>query len=379
MVRGFPALAGRAAYWLYAVWVWQDEEENPERHGPVVSGIEQEPTVDEVKARIAVVEQLVSASVSIDEIALAIKAVHFGCTIQMAGLKRGDILFRARPVKERPTHRSMVSYPSAEKLKGRNLLGRANGVQQPMFYACTANRHHDRDHDNMIACLWESRAETGQVFAISRWQVAEDVPLYPFGFHVDAFLKSPFNQLSGRATDPVITGGSPRDALSLIQRWESAEFTRVVPPGSESLYKLTVAMTKYAIDFRWPVGSAGPGPHDRVSGIMYPSVANRLCVDNVCLRPEEADRVLTLLDVAILSPSEMREFDLAERSSVDDPIGMAQVRHLGSSLPCNGSHDIHWPVRAVLFPAFDAGNNTVSAGSHLRIWSGTRPPQTRIK
>jgi hypothetical protein len=341
-----------------------------------VSGIaELEPTVEEVQARIAKVAQLVAAGASIEELALAIKAVHRGCKIQMTGLKRGDLLFRARPITERPTKRSEVSYPPAERAN----VGRANDIRQPMFYACTANRHPDPDHDNMIACLWESRAVSGQVFAISTWQVEEDIPLYPLGFHVDAFLNSPFNQKSGRATAPVITGGSPRDALSVIQHWESATFTEVVPTGEESLYKFTLAMTKYALDFRWPVGSAGPGPNDRVSGIMYPSVANRLCVENVCLRPEEADRVLTLLDVTILSPSDMREFDLANRSSVEEPIGMAQVRHFGSSLPCNRGHDIRWPLRVVLSSGFDIGNNTTSAGSHLRVWSGTHPLSKQIK
>jgi hypothetical protein len=342
-----------------------------------VSGTaELEPTVEEVQARIARVRQLVTAGASIEELALAIKAVHRGCSIQMAGLKRGDFLFRAKRITERPTHRSQISYPPAERL---NVFGRANDIRQPMFYACTANQHPHRDHDNRIACLWESRAEIGQVFAISMWQVEEDIPLYPFGFHVDAILNSPFNQKSGRATDPVITGGSPRDALLVIQRWESTAFTEIVPAGEEALYKFTVAMTKYALDLRWPVGSAGPGPNDRVSGIMYPSVANRLCVENVCLRPEEADRVLTLLDVIILSPSEMREFDLANRLSVEEPIGMAQVRLFESSLPCNRSPDIRWPFRIVLSSEFDVGSNTISAGSQLRAWSGTHPLSKQIK
>jgi len=331
---------------------------------------ELDPTVEEVEARIAKVEQLVAAGATIEELALAIRAVHRGCTIQMAGLRRGDLLFRARRITERPTNRSQVSYPRAETL---NVFGRANDIRQAMFYACTANQHPDRDHDNMIACLWESGAESGQVFAIGTWQVEEDIPLYPFGFHADAILNSPVNQKSGRATDPVINAGSPRDALLVIKRWESAAFTKSVPAGEESLYKFTVALTKYALDFRWPVGSAGPGPHDRVSGIMYPSVANRLCVENVCLRPEEADRVLTLLGVTILSPSDMTEFDLSNRSSVEEPIGMAQVTLFGSSLPCNRSHDIRWPLRVVLSSEFDVDNNTMSAGSHLHVWSNTLP------
>jgi hypothetical protein len=324
--------------------------------------------VEKVESRLAEVERLAAVEGSIEELAHAIKTVHLGCTIQMAGLKRGDLLFRARRISERPTLRSDVSYPRPEKL---NVFGRANDIQQPMFYACLANRHENNDHNNMIACLWESKAKNGDIFALSTWEVEEDIPLYPFGFHVDAILNDPFNQSSGRTADPVITGGSPRDALSVIQHWESAAFTKEVPTGEESLYKLTVAMTKYALDFRWPVGSAGPGPHDRVSGVMYPSVANRLCVENVCLRPEEADRVLTLVNVTILSPQNTVQFDLTNRSSIEEPIGMAQVRLLESSLPCNRSNDIHWPVLVVLSSIFDEQNNTFFAGSQLRGWTRT--------
>jgi hypothetical protein len=69
-----------------------------------------EPSVEEVEARIAKVEQQVAEGTSIEELALAIKAVHLGCTIQMAGLKRGDLLFRARRIIERLINRSQVSY-----------------------------------------------------------------------------------------------------------------------------------------------------------------------------------------------------------------------------------------------------------------------------
>jgi hypothetical protein len=334
----------------------------------VSEGADLEPTVEEVEARIAKVQELVAAGASIEELARAIKSVHLGCTIPMAGLKRGDLLFRARRISERPTNRSQVSYPPAETV---NVFGRANDIRQPMFYACTANRHADRDHNNMIGCLWESRAESGQVFAIGIWQVEDDIPLYPFGFHVDAILNNPFNRKSGRATDPVITGGSPRDALLVIQCWESAAFTAEVPAGEEPIYKLTIGMTKYALDLRWPVGSAGPSPHDRVSGVIYPSVANRLCVENVCLRPAEVDRVLTLLGVTILSPSDMVQLDLANRSSIEEPIGMAQVRLFESSLPCNRSHSIHWPVHVFLSSIFDERNNTALVGSQLHRWTST--------
>jgi hypothetical protein len=150
----------------------------------VSSTAEFEPTVETAESRIAEVEELVAVSGSIEELAHAIKAVHVGCTIQMAGLKRGDLLFRARRISEHPTLRSDVSYPQPERL---NVFGRANNIQPPMFYACVANRHANKDHNNMIACLWESKAEIGEIFAISTWEVEEDIPLYPFGFHVEAF------------------------------------------------------------------------------------------------------------------------------------------------------------------------------------------------
>jgi hypothetical protein len=324
--------------------------------------------VEQVEARIAEVERLASAGASIEELARAVKKVHVGCTIPMAGLRRGDLLFRARQMSERPIHRSQVSYPPARTL---DKFGRANDVHQPMFYACVANRHDDPGHNNLIACLWESKAEVGQVFAVSTWRVEEDIRLYPFGFHADAILNDPFTYKAGRAADPVVTGGSPESALRVIQLWESTAFTQDVPAGRESLYKITVALTRYALDFRWPIGSAGPGPHDRVSGIMYPSVANRLCVENACLRPEEADRVLTLLKVQMLSPSSLIQLDLIDRSSIEEPVGNAQVQLFDSSFQCNGGHEIRWPIRVVLSSIVDARNNTRSVGSQLCEWSGT--------
>jgi hypothetical protein len=81
----------------------------------------------------------------------------------------------------------------------------------------------------------------------------------------------------------------------------------------------------------------------------------------------------------MLSPADMEQFDLASRSSVEEPIGMAQVTLFGSSLPCNRSHDIRWPLRVLLFPSFDVRNNTISVGSRLHAWSGTHLSLKQVK
>jgi hypothetical protein len=273
-----------------------------------------------------------------DELVAAVKAVHLGCNVTVLTLFPGKRLFRAVRVTERPIHQSRISYPPSRLL---DKMGRANDVGHAMFYASMADRPGLEPRSNFLACVWESKVEDGELLAVGEWEVTEELRVYPFGF------QAPEMGNMERGQQPWIHSSMPNESITLIKAWESEVFTRTVNTGEENQYKLSVALTKYAINLRAPMGGT-----DRVSGIVYPSVATHLCSDNVCLTPEAADEGLALLGVRIMDAKNLRFFRENDDRPDDDAVGGAEVMFHDSSYPCDGSGEVRWPKRWIMRSIF---------------------------
>jgi hypothetical protein len=295
------------------------------------------PTPEEARTRIQRVEELASSDAPMEELAAAVKAVHSGCAVKVVTVGPGKRMFRAVGVKERPVHKSRVSYPPAHLAP----LGRANDIGQSLFYASIADSPGPEGRSNILACAWESKAEDGDLLAIGEWVAIETLPLYPFGFQA-----LQMNTML-RGNQPWIRQSTPEDAMEVINAWESEVFTRVVKPGDERQYRISVALTKYALDIRAEMGDT-----DRVSGIVFPAVATQLNSDNICLTPEAADNGLALLGVRILDAKNMHLFGDQEERPEEGAVGIAEVTFHDTSYPCNGRDEIKWPKRWIMRSIF---------------------------
>jgi hypothetical protein len=220
-------------------------------------------------------------------------------------------------------------------------LGRANEEGQPLFYASIADRPGPEGRSNILACVWESKIEAGDLLAVGEWAATKTLPVYPFGF------QAPEMSTMVRANQPWIHASLPEDAMALINEWESRVFTRIVKTGDERQYRISVALTKYALELRAELGDA-----DRVSGIVYPAVATRLNSDNICLRPEAVDTGLVLCGVWLLRVKNMRLFEEGDWRPEVDAVGAAEVTFCDSSRQCDGSGDIKWPKHWVIGSTF---------------------------
>jgi len=283
------------------------------------------PTPEEARTRIQQVEELASRDAPIEDLVAAIKAIRLGCDVQMVTLEPDKRIFRAVRVTEPPVHKSRISYPPSAKAA----LGRANDLGQSLFYASIADSPGPSGRSNILACAWESKAEDGDLLAIGEWVVIETLPLYPFGF------QAPEMSAMIRGNQPWMRGSTPEDTMAVIHDWESQVFTRIVKPGDEHYYRVSVALTKYALGLRGDMGET-----DRASGIVYPSVATRLNSDNICLTPEAADNGLALLGVRILDAKNMRMFGDHDERPHEGAVGSADVTFHDSSYPCKGGDEI---------------------------------------
>lgn len=295
------------------------------------------PTPEEAQARIHRVEELAASDAPMDDLVAAVKTVHLGCRVKIVTAEAGKRFFRAVKTTEKPILKSRVSYPPAQKA----LLSRANEEGHPVFYASFADSITPDGSANLIACAFESRAKAGELFAVGEWVAAEDLILYPFGF------QSPRVSAMLRGTQPWIRQSEPVEAMRVINAWESDVFTRMVRPGEEREYKVSVALTKYALDLRDDFGIT-----DRVSGVVYPAVATDQNTDNVCLTPTAADYGLELLDVRILEVRNLRLFGDQEGSPEKGAVGAAEVTIYDRSYPCNGKNEIKWPQTWTLRSTF---------------------------
>jgi len=303
-------------------------------------------TLDKAHQGIRRLERLEADGATIDELVSAIKELHVGAKVELPVMPEGARLFRAREIGKPPLVQSEISYPPAGLL---TKYGRANTPGEPIFYSCWGTDAYS-DQNNMIGCLWEARAQEGKLYALSEWQTMEPLPLYPFGYRAASFLKDPSRVGTPRTKQDWITSATPAEPMAAIQEWASNVFTREVQDGSEQLYLLSAALAKYALELRF---AGGEGEWEKVAGIVYPSVATYLSIDNICLRPTVVDAAVCLLGVRIVSVANMHFLDDSETRPSQDAVANAEVTFYENSIRGTEDGEIRWPKNWIKRSIFD--------------------------
>jgi hypothetical protein len=84
----------------------------------------------------------------------------------------------------------------------------------------------------------------------------------------------------------------------MIRKWQARVFTRLVPKGSEHLYRLGLALKCFALG---KIAAATPDGFTAFDGLVYPSVASTLAFDNVALLPSTVDNKFDLIEARLVS------------------------------------------------------------------------------
>ena len=204
-----------------------------------------------------------------------------GYQVAIINIEPHFMLYRAVRCPERPDLVSRISYPRREHV---TKLGRANRIEQPMFYCSCGGP----------AVFYELQAQPGDLVAMSEWEVMETLWMHNLGFHPDALRRigTPSNIYRPRQTHP-IPNESKQNAR--LRRQLSLAFTEDVPDGQETKYKQSVAINELHFDKASPLPRYVDGPRfDQVSGTVYPAMKMRGAADNVVMQTKFVDSSLRL-------------------------------------------------------------------------------------
>ena len=182
--------------------------------------------------------------------------------------------------REKPALRDRLSYPPDHLANG---WGRVTRPGQRVFY-CSVPRD---------AVGFELGLNAGDHVAIGRWRSTAPLMFTQVGFHPGVL-----HNLGG-ARAAALRVSNPTAPLSDLDRqidaFFSEQFCKIVGPGDEHLYKISVAIAeplfRAGFEFRDVPGYTGA---PRVAGLLFPSIATLGNNDNIAFLTEVVDDSLTL-------------------------------------------------------------------------------------
>ncbi len=211
-----------------------------------------------------------------------------------------QLIYRGVLWREKPTNKKQFSYPPAEIIE---TFQRVNKPHEPMFYGSVGC------HSTIL----ELAPRTGDRIAISKWRVIKPLYLNSLGYAEDIFRDAGSSEWAKkwwalrRNDDPEILFTNEN---KLVHNFFNREFTKKVPPNEAHQYKVTVAISELFLKELTFIGQPQiENPYTKLiepadvfsniefSGLLYPSVANRLNADNLALKPEAVDQSLELVSV----------------------------------------------------------------------------------
>jgi|SRR5256885_3104037 len=239
-------------------------------------------SLEELKEELRTLEEGSFIRLTDDELFLKIRRIHIGFMIHAPVYSAGTFIFRAVRVAERPSHKSRVSYPPREIVLAN---GRLNSAGEVMFYGAL---------NQFASCLFECGMRAGELFAVSAWETTSKMIMNHLGYS-----QAVLEQVKARRELPnFVVNYSDDERNSLIAGWQSRVFTASVPPDKTHLYRLPIALKKFALA---PMATAYPNSPSAFSGIVYPSVAMWLLADNIALLAPEVDSKMRLIEVMLLT------------------------------------------------------------------------------
>ena len=199
----------------------------------------------------------------IDEIKNLIKELITGLVHITPQFHPGLKLYRGIKYKEKPQNVSFLSYPPEHKITS---YQRINRIGKPMFYAAAAR----------TVPFFELDANVGDTLVLSKWISKENILLNNIGYTSLVSAK-----LNSNRNTPNWNKNSKRDDVSevndYILNFLSEEFTKVIKPNEDFLYKISVAIAEKFYQ------------SEIFDGILYPFISMNANADNIALKPKAID------------------------------------------------------------------------------------------
>ena len=266
-----------------------------------------------------------SRGASVDELTAAIDAAHRNARFSFVapGWPAGLDIYRIRKVSKKPLFLDELGYPPLKYSK----IGRLNALGESIFYGAIGDSGRSADFGS---CLFECGAEVGDWFVTGWWKTTEPLIFNHFGFSKDVIARLDAIRRFGN-----YTVRKPTDVLGeILASWQAKIFTRHVARGSETLYRMSIALAHFGLQDIEPA----LGFPARFSGIVYPSVALNLLCDNVAIRPDVADSCLTLVEARYIQVTGMWE----AKDVVGSGLGVGQATMYDSAHGCDENGQLGW-------------------------------------
>ena len=234
-----------------------------------------------LRQRIEELKRMDLPSAKIDLLRSRINLLFKGYSFVAPVWPQGQIVFRGRKLKERPTNVSQLKYPPAHLV---TKFQRASRPGRSMFY-CSLTKE---------PAIFELTPEPEEHLAISRWRFKVKMLATNVGFAEQTFTRlgaaRPVPSWSMYSLPNVV-------AQRLISKFLAAQFTIAVPAGEEYRYKFSAAIAEEL--YQKPVHLDDDAKRDGVQfgGLHYPTIAMRANSDNLALLPNFVDDYLDLASV----------------------------------------------------------------------------------
>jgi hypothetical protein len=232
-----------------------------------------------------------------------IKIVHCGGTVVTPRFEPGLAIYRARKVTETPRYKREISYPPARFVKE---SGRCNSAGESIFYGSIGQA-------SAPGIFYECRAKPGDLFAVGIWETTQPLVANHLGYSS--------SEINGRvAARPVanwMVHDQPNTRNGILRSWASEVFTKVVAPGDERSYNLSIALSKFALE---ELRNVPPDVPSSLGGIIYPSVCTNLMLHNVALKPSFVEAALNLRQVDLVR---VRSIEQAANHLAVNPLTIA--------------------------------------------------------
>ena len=246
---------------------------------------------DELLVELAALEADDLGSISDEELWWRIRRVHVGFRSNALILRPGTSIYRAVRVAEKPAYSHRLSYPPSDRVRAN---GRMNFAGQAVFYGALDQGMQ------YSTCLYECRHQPKDYFAVGHWTLKDSLLVNHLGYS-----RKILQAENPKREFPAWTEAEDRtERNALIRAWQGRIFTRKVPDGSEHLYRVTIALGRFALS---PLIQPDETLPTAFAGVIYPTISAKFIGDNVALLPHFVDTSLKLEDAGFLQISYMEE------------------------------------------------------------------------
>lgn len=241
------------------------------------------PEMDEILNAIQALKTMNLATTDIDILKKHLGAIIPGYVLNSPIVPKDTILYRGVKWADRPQKIADLSYPPEMYIKN---LHRAGRPGQSLFYCSTARE----------APVFELALSPGDKVAISHWKTTAPLVVNNVGYHAEVF-----NKLSSGRDCPSWSKETESDELqktnAFIRHFFATEFSKIITPGQEYLYKISIAISELHFS------------HEIFAGLLYPSLSMRANADNMVLKPECVDQYLRLHKVEYIRIDEASDYE----------------------------------------------------------------------